>query len=137
MHLEQDAYGNLQGYQSRSKRHHWGFIDGDNSYNTIRSEKKGQIFHHFRNAVALQLELLEYLEKRKCLIRVYIPDFEAEGFFAVAKASEFRQMAVKEFGDIAIFNYDKMDYARYGKQIRLPLNRFSRIYSKIKPLTMF
>ena len=46
-------------------------------------------------------------------------------------------MAVKEFGDIAIFNYDKMDYARYGKQIRLPLNRFSRIYSKIKPLTMF
>lgn len=138
MYLEQDSYGNLQVYQSISKRHHWGFIDKDNNYNTIRSEKKGQIFHHFKNAVAIQLELLEYLERRKCnLIKVYIPDFEKEGFFAIVKANEFRQMSIEEFGDIAIFNYDKQDYSRYGKQIRLPLNRFSRIYAKIKPLTTY
>ena len=88
MHLEQDSYGNLQIYQSQSKKHHWGFIDQDNNYITSRSEKKSQIFHLYRNAVAIQLELLEYLEKRKCgLIRVYIPDFEKEGFFAIAKTS--------------------------------------------------
>ena len=138
MHLEQDSYGNLQVYQSNSKRYHWGFIDKDKNYITIRSERKGQIFHHFGNAMAIQLELLEYLEKHKSnLIKIYVPDFEKEGFFAIAKVSEFRQMAIQEFKDKAIFNYDKQDYSRYGQQIRLPMNRYSRIYSEIKPLTAY
>lgn len=138
MYLEQDSYGNIQVYQSISKRVHWGYIDRNNNYNTDRSEKKSQIFHLYRNAIAIQFELLEYLERRKSnLIKVYISDFEKEGFFAIAKVSEFRQMAMEEFGDIAIFNYDKQDYSRYGKQIRLPLNRFSRMYAKIKPLNMY
>jgi len=138
MILEQDSYGNLQVYQSESKRHHWGFIDKNNNYITSRSEKKGQIFHLYRNAIAIQLELLEYLEKIKCdLIKVYVPDFEKEGFFAIVKANEFRQLAIEEFGDKAIFNYDLKNFARYGKQIRCSLNRFTRQYSKIKPLTMY
>ena len=88
--------------------------------------------------MAIQLELLEYLEKHKSnLIKIYIPDFEKEGFFAIAKVSEFRQMAIEEFKDKAIFNYDKQDYSRYGQQIRLPMNRYSRIYSEIKPLTAY
>ena len=138
MHIEQDNHGNMQIYQNMSKKYHWGFIDKEKDYITTRSEKKGQIFHHFRNAVAIQLELLEYLEKMKAnLIKVWIPDFEKEGFWALVKVESFRQIAREDFGERAIFNYDKEDYSRYGKQIRLPLNRFSRAYTNTKPLTEF
>lgn len=138
MYLEQDSYGNLQVYFNSFKQHHWGFIDRDNNYNTIRSAKKGQIFYFYKNAIAIQLELLEYLEKTKAnLIKVYISDFDKEGFFAIVKVNDFRILAMEEFGDKAIFNYDKQDYKKYGQQIRLPLNRFSRLYARIKPLTMF
>ncbi|MEK6884792.1 MAG: hypothetical protein AABY22_34490, partial [Nanoarchaeota archaeon] len=127
MYLEQDSHGNIQVYQNSMKRSHWGFIDKDRNYNTSRSAKKGQIFHLYRHAIAVQLELLEYLEKTKCnLIKIYIQDYEKEGFFAIAKVDAFREMAFQEFGYNSVFNYDKQDYSRYGKQIRLPLNRFSR-----------
>lgn len=126
MYLEQDSYGNLQVYQSVSKKYHWGFIDKDRNYNTSRSEKESQIFHFYKNAIAIQLELLEYLERMNAnLIKVWI-HFENEGFFAMAKVKTFRIIALEEFGDNAIFNYDKKNYSRYGKQIRLPLNRFAR-----------
>ena len=131
MFTELDKFNNLQIYQSQSKKNHWGFISPENEYITTRSVKKGQIFNHFGNAIALQLELLEHLEKHKCdKIRIWIPDFEKEGFWAEMPVRDFRSTAIKYFGERAIFNYDKKDYSRYGQQIRVPMNSFPRVYNK-------
>ena len=92
MFTELDKFNNLQIYQSQSKKNHWGFISPENEYITTRSVKKGQIFNHFGNAIALQLELLEHLEKHKCdKIRIWIPDFEKEGFWAEMPVREIEK----------------------------------------------
>ena len=119
-------------YQSSSLKSCWGFIDENNNYITMREEKKGQIFHFFQNALAIQLELLEYLERKKCnKIRIRISDYEKEPFWAVIDVDDFRPFAMEwqnETGKPAIFCYDKQDYKKYGQQIRLPMNRFTRVY---------
>lgn len=132
MHIIKNQRGCEVIYQSTSLKSCWGFIDENNDYITMREEKRGQIFHFFQNALALQLELLEYLERKKCnKIRIRIPDYEKEPFWAEIEVKNFRLFAMqweKETGKKAIFNYDKQDYKKYGKQIRLPINYFTRIY---------
>lgn len=135
MYITTNSIGEFVFYQSKSMRHCWGHLDKNNDYITIREEKKGQVFHFFKNAIAIQLELLEYLEQHECRdIRVRVPDYEKEPFWAVIPVDKFRVLALKEFGNGAIFNYDKQDYNKYGQQIRLPLHCFSREYDGQKEL---
>ena len=142
MHVIKNERGNVVFYQNANLRSCWGFVDDKGDYITDRDVKKGQIFYHFKNAIAIQLEILEYMEKieeknKGRSIRIRIENFEKENFWAVCKVKDFRILAVEEFGNKAIFNYDKKDYKKYGYQIRLPLNSFVREYDSDKKLGYF
>lgn len=130
MYVVKNRIGKEVFYQSQSLKSCWGCIDANGDYVSERSAKAGQIFHFFKNAIAIQLELLEYLERKYSdnKIRIHVPDFEKESFFAVVPVKEFRKIAVGEFGDKAIFNYDKKNFRRYGKQIRVPMHSFAKEY---------
>ena len=130
MFIEKNERGNIVFYQSHRKDKIWGHIDESGDYLSERKFKSGQIFRFFKNAIALQLELLEYLERRdkKKNIKIRVPDYENEPFWAIIKVGEFRQKAIEEFGKRAIFNYDRMNYARYGRQIMCPMHSFTRVY---------
>jgi len=135
MFVEKNERGNIVFYQSERKNRSWGFVNEERNYITMREVKKGQVFYHFKNAIAVQLELLEWLEEHDCQdIRVRIPDFEKEPFWAVISVRDFRMAAHMEFGDKAVFSYDKKDYGPYGKQIRVPLNSFVREYDSQEKL---
>lgn len=137
MYIIKNTKGNLVFYQSRNLKNCWGFIDDNGDYITERSVKKSQIFHFFKNAIAIQEELLALLEKefKNNHIKVWIPDYEREEFWAIVKVKDFRKMAIEEFGiNKAIFNYDKKDFSRYGVQVRLPLHCFVREYKHQRKL---
>ena len=141
MHIVKNQRGIEVIYQDYTLKNCWGHIDGED-YFTERDEKEGQIFRLYNNAIGIQLELLEYLENKypKGKIRIYIVNFEKENFYAIAPTKDFRRLALqweKETGKPAIYNYDKQDYKKYGKQIRLPMNYFIRIYTKQNPLTVY
>lgn len=141
MHIIINSRGDEVIYQDYTLRHCWGFIHLSD-YHTERDEKEGQIFHLYNNAIGIQLELLEYLENKypKGKIKVYVKNFEKEDFYAFIFTKDFRRLAMeweKETGKQAIYNYDKQNYRRYGKQIRLPINYFARAYSKQNPLTIY
>lgn len=140
MYITSNPQGNLVIYQSSSLKSCWGHIDNGN-YITTRDDKKSQIFHLYNNTIAIQLELLEFLEKHfpKSDIRIYILNYEKENFWAVCPISKFRELSLKwqkETGKQSIFNYDKQDYSKYGKQIRLPMNSFIREYINQKKLCL-
>lgn len=141
MHIIHNQRGLEVIYQDVTLKHCWGHIDGGD-YFTERDAKEGQIFHLYNNAIGIQLELLEYLENKydHGRIKVYIRNFEKENFYIMCPTMNFRRLALqweKETGKAAIYNYDKQDYKRYGKQIRLPINSFSRIYSKQRLLEVY
>lgn len=135
MYMEKNTNGNIVVYQSQRMNVCWGFIDRNNDYIGERSAKKGQIFHFFKNAIAIQEELLTYLEKRKCRnIKIRVKDYEDEDFWAIFPIKDFRNKAIEEFKDKAIFCYDKKNFSPYGTQVRLPLHRFVRKYDGQKTL---
>lgn len=129
MHIEKNTNGNIVFYQSQRMNVCWGFIDSNNDYLSDRDDAKSQIFHLYKNAIALQLVLLEWLESHKCKdIRIRIKNYEKEDFWAICPVKDFRTLALKEFPNNAIFNYDTKTHATYGKQIRLPMHCFTRKY---------
>ena len=138
MFIEKNSNGNLVFYESERKDSIWGHTDDNNDYITTRSDKKSQIFHLYKNAIALQLELLEFLETNPIYkernIKVRIEDYEDENFWAIIPIKDFRKIAFEEFPNNAIFNYSKPNYKPYGKQIRVPLGRFIRVYNNQKQL---
>lgn len=139
MHLIKNKKGNIVIYQSPSLKSCWGYIDDRGDYISERRSKKGQIFHFFQNAIAIQYELLVFLEKKSPNgnIKIYIPDFENEKFWAVVPIKDFRKYAMEweaETSKPAIFSYDKKNFKPYGKQIRLPLNYWIREYKNQKKL---
>ena len=139
MHIIKNKRGNEVIYQSPSLKSCWGYIDDKGDYIIERSASKGQIFHFFDNAVAIQLEVLDFLERKYVGrdIRCYISDFEKEKFWLICAVKNFRKFAFRwqdESGKPAIVNYDKKDYKKYGKQIRLPMNSWIRDYANQQKL---
>ena len=129
MHIEKNTNGNIVIYQSQRMNVCWGFIDNNNDYLGERDEIKSQIFHLYQNAMAIQEDLLTYLEKRKCRnIKIRVKNYEKEDFWATFLVKDFRKKAIEEFGSKAVFNYDTKNHVKYGKQVRLPLNCFTREY---------
>ena len=132
MHLIKNNNGNIVIYQSPSLKNCWGFIDDNKDYIGERDAKKSQIFHLYDNAMAIQYEVLEYLETNKCRnVMIRVKNYEKEDFWAICPIKEFRNKAKeweKRTGKPAIFNYDKLNYKRYGIQIRLPMDSFTRKY---------
>jgi|TARA_B100000315_G_C14459257_1_gene532976 hypothetical protein len=131
MYLVKNERGNEVIYQSPSMKSCWGYIKDE--YITERDAKKGQIFYYFENAIALQLEVLEYLERKypNSNIKVYVKNFENENFWAICPIKHFRRLSFewgKKSGKPSIFNYDTKKWAKYGLQIRLPLNYWVRKY---------
>lgn len=139
MYLEKNFNGDIVIYQSRNKRSQWGIINPKGDYFTSRDCSRGQVFRLFQNSIGLQLEVLEYLENKhpKGRIAVWITNFENEPFYAICPIKDFRNFAIKELGIKAIFSYDKKDYCKYGEQIRLPMNRFTRAYPSNTTLDKF
>lgn len=133
MFKEKNQRGNTVIYQSPSKKHCWGFVDADGDYISTRDFKRGQIFRHFRNAVAIQLEILDWLEGAFKLnnIRVRIENYDKQNFWAVCPIADFRAKAYKAFGNKCIFSYD----SKYGKQIMLPMGDFVWEHDYQKKLT--
>ena len=137
MYIEKNTNGNIVVYQSQRMNVCWGFIDKSNDYLGERDEVKGQIFHFFKNAMAIQEELLDYLEKRKCRnIKIRVKNYEDEDFWAIFPVKDFRNKAIEEFKSKAIFSYDKKDFSKYGKQIRLPMHCFTREYNNQEKLVI-
>jgi len=133
MHIIKNKRGNEVIYQSLSLKHCWGYIDNKKDYIIERNASKGQIFYFFENAIALQLEVMEYLERKyiNSLIKCYVMDFEKTNFWLICSVKNFRRFAFQwegESGKPAIFSYDKKNYKKYGMQIRLPLNYWIREY---------
>ncbi len=128
MYIEKNTNNNIVFYQSPSKRNCWGFVDQYGDYISERDFKKGQIFYLYKNSMALQLEIIEFMEKTKGNVRIRVKNYEKEDFWAIVSARDFRRLAKDEFGTNAIFSYDKMNYKKYGLQIRLPMHCFTRKY---------
>jgi len=138
MHLIKNTRGNIVIYQSSSLKNCWGHIDDNNDYITERDEKDSQIFHLYENAMAIQYEILLLLEGRKARnIKIRVKNYEKEGFWAICPVKDFRRLAYqweKETGKPAIFNYDLKNFRRYGRQIRLPMQYWTRLYDNQKKL---
>jgi len=133
MHTIKNSNGNIVIYQSPSLKSCWGYIDSYGDYYTERDASKGQIFHLYGNSIAIQLEILEMLERGyiKRNIKVWVTKYEKENFWAVCPVKDFRALAYDyqdATGKAAIFCYDKLNYLKYGKQIRLPMNYWTREY---------
>ena len=132
MHLIKNNNGNIVIYQSPSLKNCWGHIDEYGDYIGERDASKSQIFHLYDNAISIQEEVLIYLEAHKHRnVMIRVKNYEKEAFWAICPVKEFRNKAKeweKNTGKPAIFNYDKLNYARYGRQIRLPMNYWTRKY---------
>lgn len=111
MHLIKNNNGNIVIYQSPSLKSCWGYIDEYNDYISERDDSKEQIFHLYDNAMAIQLEVLMYLEAHKGRnIKIRVKNYEKEDFWAICLVKQFRTLAYnweKRTGKSAIFNYDK------------------------------
>jgi hypothetical protein len=136
--VSKNSQGELVFYESERKDRCWGFVNVDNDYVTLRDARRGQVFHHFKNAVAIQEEVLKVLERSKVRnVVVRVQNFEREDFWAVLPVKLFRALAFDEFGVAGTFRYDKKGIGRYGWQVRVPLNRFTRQYDLQAKLTAY
>jgi hypothetical protein len=124
MYIDRNKRGNEVFYQSESKINCWGFMDDDGNYKSDRNMR--QIFRLYKNALAIQDELLTYLETKyhDGLIKLYITEYEPQPFFAIIRIKDFRELAWSAFGSKAVFNYGQ----KWGQQIRVPMDGFTRIY---------
>ena len=97
MHIIKNSRGIEVVYQSPTLKNCWGHIDEKGDYITDRDTKRGQIFHLFNNAIAIQLDLLKYLENKypHGNIRVFVNNYEKETFCAVCPINKFRGYALQ------------------------------------------
>jgi len=108
-----------------------GDIDtGEQSYYSQRDAKKGQVFHHFGNAIALDVSILKQLITKKIkFICILVSNFEN-------KPSHYWITTLEFFiNNSERFNYDKRNeygqsYTGYGEQRRMPMQFWRKAYSQ-------
>ena len=127
---EKNNRGNSVGFWDTSKL----------TYNTSRDAKKGQIYFHFGNAMAIDLRILKRTNKifeqllnkfkvedlwKMVKVLITVKNYEKEEFIAQVSIFDFMNKGEKT-------NYDKrkdgINYSGYGEQVRLPMKEFVRIY---------
>jgi len=87
-----------------SARNEWvGDFDTETKiYETTRSYSLGQIFHHFGNALAIDLYVLKTLIKLECTKIIIMVSGMGESFFAVSSLQDF------------LTNSEKINYTSKG-----------------------
>jgi len=96
MHLIKNERGNIVFYQSPSLKHCWGHIDDNGDYLGERDARKAQIFHLYDNAMAIQYEIITYLEAHKAInIKIRVKNYEKEDFWAICPVKDFRRLALE------------------------------------------
>ncbi len=99
------------------------------TYYSQRDAAKGQVFHHFGNAIAVDVYILkQLLSKEAKFICILILNFEGRpSFYVLSTINNFIENSEK-------FNYDKRNeygqsYTGYGEQSRMPMLLWRRANS--------
>ena len=100
-----------------SARNEWvgDFDTITKTYETTRSFTLGQVFHHFGNALAVDLHVLKTLIQLECTKIIIMVSGIGESFFAVSSLQDFLK------------NSEKINYKLQGEQRRMRL-RYWKVF---------
>ena len=94
MYIEKNTNENIVFYESERKNNCWGFVDENGDYITGRDNAKSQIFRLFKNSMALQYEILVWLEEHRARnVKIRVKNYDEEDFWAVVPVRNFRELA--------------------------------------------